>query len=62
MAQKIKSNLDFESTSKPVNLPTPTASGDAASKGYVDGRTPQITVGTTAPGSPATGDIWVDTN
>jgi hypothetical protein len=25
-------------------------------------RTPKITAGTTAPGSPATGDVWFDTN
>lgn len=26
------------------------------------GRTPRITVGTTAPSSPSIGDIWIDTN
>lgn len=31
-------------------------------KSYVDARTPKITVGTTAPSSPAVGDLWVDTN
>ena len=36
MAKKIFTNLDFQSVSKVVNLPTPSASGDAASKSYVD--------------------------
>jgi len=38
----------------------PTADNHAATKQYVDNRTPQITVSSTAPGSPATGDIWID--
>lgn len=38
-----------------------TALGDVP-KGYVDARTPQITVATTAPASPAVNDIWVDAN
>lgn len=40
----------------------PATAPDTATKGYVDGRVPQITVGTTAPTSPAVGDLWVDTN
>jgi phage-related tail fiber protein len=37
MARKLYTDLDAQSTSKLINLPTPSASGDAASKGYVDG-------------------------
>ena len=36
MAKKIFTDFDFQSVSKVVNLPTPSASGDAASKSYVD--------------------------
>ncbi len=36
MARRILTDYDFQSTSKVVNLPSPTNSGDAASKGYVD--------------------------
>lgn len=36
MAKPVKINLDFESAAKAVNLPTPSASGDAANKQYVD--------------------------
>lgn len=36
MARSILTNLDFNSAAKAVNLPTPTAAGDAATKGYVD--------------------------
>jgi hypothetical protein len=36
MARRILTDYDFQSTSKVINLPTPTSSGDAASKGYVD--------------------------
>ena len=36
MAKKIFTDLDFQSVSKIINLPTPSASGDAASKSYVD--------------------------
>jgi hypothetical protein len=43
-------------------LYTPVRPQDFTTKGYVDGRTPKITTGTTAPTSPAIGDIWVDTN
>lgn len=34
---KLNSNLDAVGVAKVVNLPVPTASGDAATKGYVDG-------------------------
>lgn len=37
MAKSILSNLDFNNTAKIINLPSPTAAGDAAPKGYVDG-------------------------
>jgi hypothetical protein len=36
MAKKIFTDFDFQSVSKITNLPTPSASGDAASKSYVD--------------------------
>jgi hypothetical protein len=36
--------------------------GVGVSKSYVDARTPQITVSTTAPSSPAVNDIWVDSS
>lgn len=44
-----------------TNLVAPTGPSDGANKAYVDARTPKITVGTTAPGSPATNDVWIDT-
>lgn len=31
-------------------------------RAYINSRTPEITVGTTAPSSPAVGDVWIDTN
>lgn len=47
----------------------PSATTDAVTKTYVDTQdatkvtgTVKLTVGTTAPSSPATGDLWVDTN
>ena len=36
MAKKLFTDLDFQSVSKVTNLPTPSDSGDAASKSYVD--------------------------
>jgi hypothetical protein len=36
MATQQLIDLDFNSAAKAINLPTPTASGDAATKGYVD--------------------------
>ena len=36
MAQKFYTDLDAQSANKVINLPTPTNSGDAATKGYVD--------------------------
>ena len=36
MSKPVLSDLDFQSAAKPINLPTPSASGDAASKSYVD--------------------------
>lgn len=62
MAKPVTANLDFGSAARIENLPTPAAAGEAATKGYVDGRTPKITAGTSAPGSPAVNDIWIDTN
>ena len=49
---------------KPVVLPAdPTTALQAATKQYVDGKIAgKITVGTTAPSSPAVNDLWVDTN
>lgn len=41
-------------------LVLPTNPGHATNKTYVDARTPKITVSTTAPGSPATNDLWID--
>jgi hypothetical protein len=36
MARKFFTDLDLQSTSKVINLPTPTAAGDAVPKSYVD--------------------------
>lgn len=36
MARKFFTDLDLQSTSKVINLPTPSASGDAVPKSYVD--------------------------
>lgn len=36
MAKPVLIDLDFGTNSKAINLPAPTASGDAATKGYVD--------------------------
>jgi hypothetical protein len=36
MSLPVLSNLDFGGVAKPINLATPTASGDAATKAYVD--------------------------
>lgn len=36
MARKVFTDFDFQSVSKVTNLPSPTASGDAANKAYVD--------------------------
>jgi len=36
MAKKIFTDFDFQSVSKVINLPTPSSSGDAVSKSYVD--------------------------
>lgn len=38
----IGSNLDFTNTYKGINLPTPSASGDTANKGYVDSLLPTV--------------------
>lgn len=37
-------NIDFGGNRGPVNIKTPTSSGDAATKGYTDARTPKIIV------------------
>lgn len=39
----------------------PSNAQDAATKNYVDGRVPKITVGTSPPGSPSVGDVFIDT-
>lgn len=44
-----------------VTAATPTASTHLTTRAYVDARTPKVTVGTSAPSSPATNDIWIDT-
>ena len=36
MARKFFTDLDLQSVSKVINVPTPTASGDAVPKSYVD--------------------------
>lgn len=36
MARKFFADADFQGVSKVINLPSPTAAGDAANKGYVD--------------------------
>jgi hypothetical protein len=40
----------------------PTAPLEAVPKQYTDARTPKIVSSTTAPSSPAVGDVWIDTN
>lgn len=46
-----------------VQLPRdPDANLESATKQYVDARAPKISVGTSAPGSPSAGDVWIDTN
>ena len=37
MSRKILTDFDFQSVSKPINLPAPSNPGDAVSKSYVDG-------------------------
>ncbi|MFJ8995631.1 hypothetical protein ACIRQH_35150 [Streptomyces sp. NPDC102279] len=39
----------------------PNSNLKAATKQYVDNRAPKITVASSAPSSPATGDVWIDT-
>ncbi len=46
---------------KPVSTATQTALNAKLDDTQFDGLT-KITVGTTAPSSPATGDLWIDTN
>lgn len=36
MARKFFTDIDFQNTSKPINLPSPTNAGDAVPKSYVD--------------------------
>lgn len=62
MPKAVLTDMDFGGAAKAINLLAPTATTDAATKGYVDGRTPKITASTTAPSSPAVGDVWIDTN
>lgn len=45
MARPVRVNLDLESTAKIVNVPTPSAAGDAASKQYVDDSTAALAAG-----------------
>jgi hypothetical protein len=46
-----------------VSNASPSLSNELTRKDYVDGKLPgKITVGTTAPSTPSTNDIWVDTN
>lgn len=45
---------------KPVSTAQQTALNLKANITYVDARTPKITVATSAPGSPAVGDLWVN--
>jgi hypothetical protein len=44
-----------------VTVATPTDSGHAATKAYVDSAVGSPTVPTTQPGSPTNGDLWLDT-
>lgn len=62
MSRTVLTDLDFGNAARPINLPAPVNPGDAVPRSFVTARTPQITVGTTAPSSPAVGDVWIDTN
>lgn len=60
-----------QGTNKIIDVVDPTGPQDAATKNYADtalatkltaSGASTITVGTSAPGSPSVGDLWVDTN
>jgi hypothetical protein len=62
MAQRA-SDLEFILGARALGLPTPTQGNEAATKSWVETKLAgKITVGTTAPPSPAINDLWVDTN
>lgn len=66
MARKSLSDQNLNNN-KVINLANGTASSDAVNKSQLDTKPTgdgvnKITVGTTAPSSPATGDVWIDTN
>lgn len=61
MPRAVLTDLDLGGVAKVTNSAAPSDPGDAATKGYVDARTPRITVGPTAPSNPAVNDIWFQT-
>jgi hypothetical protein len=60
--KSVLTDLDFGNAGRISGLLDCASPQDAATKAYVDARSPKITVSTTAPGSPSVGDLWVDTN
>jgi hypothetical protein len=63
MATPISTTLDFSASGRALGLPTPTQGDEAAPRSWVDAKLAgKITVGATAPPSPALNDLWVDTN
>lgn len=55
-------NVGGDTMTAPLVLPgNPSSALQAAPKQYIDARTPQVTVASTAPSNPAVNDLWVDT-
>lgn len=59
MAVEILVDQDYKSATKITNLPNATSPQEPATLAQLQAL---ITVGTTAPSSPTTGQLWLDTN